>query len=383
MINRNALTIVENALSKYPVVGLLGPRQVGKTTLAKKIRQIKNKNVIYLDLELPSDVNKLRSPELYLKQYEDNLVIVDEVQRMPSLFPLLRALVDQKRTAGRFLVLGSASLELIKNASESLAGRVHYQELTPFSLTEIGTEKYEQLWLKGGYPLSFLSADENSSFEWRANFVKTYLEMDIPQLGISIPSLQLRRFWGMLVHYNGQLWNASQIAQGLGISAPTVRSYLDILEETFIVRSLTPMYSNVKKRLIKSPKVYVRDSGLLHYLLGVKNLDDLQGHPGVGPSWEGFVIEQIASMMPSDWQLFFYRSSAGAEIDLVLLDDRKRNIAVEIKYSATPKPLKGFWNAYKDLECVKGFIVYPGKESYPLSESVKVLPINDFEAIFA
>lgn len=382
MIKRNASAGVERALKKYPVVGLLGPRQVGKTTLAKKIQRSSDKKIIYLDLELPSDLNKLQSPELYLKQFEKNLVIIDEIQRMPSLFPLLRALVDQKRTAGRFLILGSASPSLIKKASESLAGRVFYQELSPLALTEVGVDKFERLWIRGGYPRSFLSTDENNSFEWRENFVKTYLEMDIPQLGITIPSLQLRRFWTMLAHYNGQLWNASQIALSLGISAPTVRNYLDILEKTFIVRRLPPYHGNFKKRLIKSPKVYIRDSGLLHYLLRNKNLEEIQGHPGTGSSWEGFVVEQISALLPGGWQIFFYRTGAGAEIDLLIIDDRGNRIAVEIKYSVTPKPLRGFWTAYEDLACEKGFVVYPGRERYPIKNNVSVLPVTELRRLF-
>ncbi len=377
MIKRTSQKEIEHSLKKYPVVGLLGPRQVGKTTLAKKLKKESNKEVIYLDLELPSDINKLLDPELYLKQHSNNLVIIDEIQRMPSLFPLIRALVDQNRINGRFLILGSASPALIKQASESLAGRVTYHELTPFSLLEVGYSKIEQLWLRGGYPGSFLSIDENSSFSWRESFIKTYLEMDIPQLGINIPSIQLRRFWTMLAHYNGQLWNASQIALSLGISAPTVRNYLDILEETFIVRQLPPFHTNTKKRLIKSPKIYIRDTGLLHSLLRTKTLDDLQGHPGLGSSWEGFVIEQILALIPKSWQAFFYRTNAGAEIDLVLIDDSNNKIAIEVKYSASPKILKGFWSAFEDLNCSQGFIVYPGDEQYPIKKNVWTLPAKN------
>ena len=368
---------------KYPVVGILGSRQVGKTTLAKMIRERMKKKVIYLDLELPSDLNKLQDPELYLSRFEDTLVIIDEIQRMRSLFPLLRALVDRNRSAGRFLILGSASLELIRHSSESLAGRIIYHELSPFSLSEINSENIQKLWLRGGYPESYISRNNDESYVWREAFIKSYLETDIPQLGIRIPAQQLRRFWTMIAHSHGQLWNASKIAGSLGISAPTVMSYLDILEETFIVRQLRPYYSNIKKRLIKSPKVYIRDSGLLHALLNIRTLDDLHGHPALGSSWEGFVVEQILRILPERWQAYFYRTGAGAEIDLVLFDGKHKPVAVEIKYSVSPKLERGFWNAYEDLSCKKGFVLYPGEESYPLGRNVATLPAKKLAEIFS
>ena len=360
MIKRFLKESVEKSLMKYPVVGILGSRQVGKTTLAKIIKERMKKKVIYLDLELPSDLNKLQDPELYLSRFEDTLVIIDEIQLMPSLFPLMRALVDRNRSAGRFLILGSASLELIRHSSESLAGRIIYHELSSFSLSETNSENIQKLWLRGGYPESYLSRNNDESYIWREAFIKSYLETDIPRLGIRIPAQQLRRFWTMIAHSHGQLWNASKIAGSLGISAPTVTSYLDILEETFIVRQLRPYYSNIKKRLIKSPKVYIRDSGLLHALLNIRTLDDLHGHPSMGGSWEGFVVEQILEILPERWQAYFYRTGAGAEIDLVLFDGNHKPVAVEIKYSVSPKLERGFWNAYEDLSCKKGFVLYPG-----------------------
>lgn len=382
MITRALRKIVEKSLEEYPVVGILGSRQVGKTTLAKILQKKLQKDVIYLDLELPSDLNKLQDPELYLSQWENALVIIDEIQRMPSLFPLMRALTDQKRTGGRFLILGSASPELIKHASESLAGRIIYHELTPLILDETGYDKINRLWLKGGYPDSYLCKNDDRSFTWREAFIKTYLEMDIPQLGIHVPALQLRRFWTMLAHLHGQLWNASQLAKSLGISAPTAKKYLDILTDTFIVKQLQPYHLNIKKRLVKSPKIYIRDSGLLHALLRTETLEDLQGHPAVGSSWEGFVIEQITSSAPEGWQPFFYRTIAGAEIDLLLINRKNESIAVEIKYSLSPKVTKGFWQAFSDLSCKKGYVVYPGDESYPLSDNVFSLPIKELEHIF-
>jgi hypothetical protein len=382
MIKRLLKESVEKSLMKYPVVGILGSRQVGKTTLAKMIKERMKKKVIYLDLELPSDLNKLQDPELYLSRFEDTLVIIDEIQRMPSLFPLMRALVDRNRSAGRFLILGSAS-ELIRHSSESLAGRIIYHELSPFSLSEINSENIQKLWLRGGYPESYISRNNDESYTWREAFIKSYLETDIPRLGIRIPAQQLRRFWTMIAHSHGQLWNASKIAGSLGISAPTVMSYLDILEETFIVRQLRPYYSNIKKRLIKSPKVYIRDSGLLHALLNIRTLDDLHGHPSLGSSWEGFVIEQILKILPERWQAYFYRTGAGAEIDLVLFDGKHKPVAVEIKYSVSPKLERGFWNAYEDLSCKNGFVLYPGEESYPLGRNVATLPAKKLAEIFS
>ncbi len=381
MIRRNIQRKVEYSLKQYPVIGILGPRQVGKTTLARAIRGILPQNTVYLDLELPSDLNKLQEPELYLGQFTDSLVIIDEIQRMPSLFPLIRALVDQKRVAGRFLILGSASPDLLRYASESLAGRIIYHELCPFVMEETGYDRVQQLWLRGGYPESYLSVTDETSFTWRESFIKTYLEMDIPQLGIRVPAMQLRRFWTMLAHYHGQLWNAAKIANSLGITAPTVQKYLDILEDTFIVRQLPPYHANVKKRMIKSARVYIRDTGLLHTLLRNRTLEDLYSHPSLGSSWEGFVIEQILGLIPDNDQACFYRTNAGAEVDLLLFDLPKGPVAIEIKYSLSPKVAKGFWNGYEDLKCKKGFVVYPGEEYYPIGKNVFALPVKELKKI--
>lgn len=381
MIRRTIQGVVEKSLCEYPAVGILGSRQTGKTTLARIIRENISKKTVYLDLELPSDLNKLREAELYLRQFSDTLVIIDEIQRMPPLFPLIRALIDIKRTNGMFLLLGSASPELIKHASESLAGRIKYHELAPLTLHEVGYDNTKKLWLKGGYPESYLSQSNENSFAWREAFIKTYLEMDIPQLGLHVPSMQLRRFWTMLAHLQAQLWNASQLAGSFGMSAPTTRRYLDILSDTFIMRQLQPYHSNIKKRLIKSPKVYIRDSGLLHALLRISTMEDLQGHPSLGSSWEAFVIEQIIGLIPETWEYYFYRTGAGAEIDLLLFDNRNKPLAIEIKYSLTPRLTKGFWYAYKDLSCKKGFIVYPGEEAYPVGNNVFTLPLKDIAKI--
>ena len=381
LVERKIRADIERSLKEYPVAGIVGSRQTGKTTLAKQIKSNFKSKSIYLDMELPSDLNKLRDAEIYLNQYSDNLVIIDEIQCQPSLFPLIRALVDKNRKAGHFLILGSASPQLKRQAAESLAGRIIYHELTPFDLQEIDYKKMRSLWLRGGYPKSYLAASDEESMIWREAFIKTYLERDIPQLGIRIPAIQLRRFWTMIANAQGQLWNASQMANNMGISAPTVRHYLDILDDTFVVRQLQPYYANIKKRLIKSPKVYIRDAGLLHSLLGNSTLESLYGHPAVGSSWEGFVIEQIIGILPKSWQFFFYRNSSGAEIDLLLIDNKKAPIAVEIKYSLSPQPAKGFWNSYRDLNCRKGFIVYPGNETYPLEKDVFALPLKNIADI--
>ena len=381
MIERRLYNKIQASMKAYPVVGIIGSRQAGKTTLAKMVRDTIKKKSIYLDLELPSDQDKLFEPELYLGQFADSVVIIDEIQRLPSLFPLLRALVDQRRVGGRFLILGSASPDLIRHASESLAGRIIYHELTPLNLEEIGYEEVNRLWLRGGYPLSYLAKSNDASFTWRDSFIKTYLEMDIPQLGIHVPSAQLRRFWTMLAHSHAQLWNANRIAGSMGLSAPTIRRYLDILEDTFIVRQLQPYHANLKKRLIKSPKVYIRDSGLLHSLLRIRTLKDLQDHPSAGSSWEGLVIEQALGILPEGWQAFFYRTSAGGEIDLLLLDDKNKPIAIEIKYSAGVRVSRGFWNAFEDLSCTRGFVIYAGEEFYPITKNVYALPLKDMEKI--
>jgi len=383
MIRRTLHTRLLESLAKFPVVALLGPRQVGKTTLAKTVLTGMTPPALYLDMELPSDLARMQEPELYLEQYRDRLVIIDEIQRLPGLFPLLRALVDRKRVSGRFLILGSASPDLIRNSAETLAGRVVYLELSPLTPAEVGDLELRHLWLKGGFPDSFLAGSDEESFTWREAFISTYLERDIPQLGIRIPAAQLRRFWTMIAHTHGQLWNASSIAGALGVTAPTVRHYLDILEDTYIVRQLPPYFANLGKRLTKSPKVYLRDSGLLHSLAGIRTFDQLHAHPLVGNSWEGFVIEQILRLKPTGWQGYFFRTSAGAEIDLLLQDEKGETVAVEVKYSLSPKPLRGFWQAYRDLHCRAGYIVYPGEEEYPVGEGVRALPAGRIESVYA
>ena len=380
MIPRLLHQTIQRSLLNFPIVGVVGARQTGKTTLAKAIGHEQPEAVVYLDLEVPSDLAKLADAELYLRSHAGSLVIFDEVQRQPELFPLLRALADVDSRNGKFLVLGSASPALSRQASESLAGRIAYHELSPLLLEEVSPseENVRKLWLRGGFPRSYLAPGESESLQWRNNLVQTYLERDIPQFGVSVPATALRRFWQMLAHWQGQLWNASTIANSLAVTSPTVKRYMDVLEDTFMVRQLPPYFSNKKKRLVKTPKVYLRDSGLLHALLRIQSFDDLAAHPAVGASWEGWVVEQILGIVPETWGRSFYRTSAGAEIDLLLEPGGRRPlIALEIKYSLVPRPSRGFWAALADLQPARGFVVYPGNEYYPIKSDVFALPITE------
>jgi len=377
MIGRRLESEVLASLGQFPAVGIIGSRQVGKTTLAKMIAEKRSGRAMYLDLERPSDLAKLHDPELYFRSVADSLVIIDEIQRKPELFPVIRSLVDEKRQPGRFLILGSASPALLRQSSESLAGRIVYHELRPFDLEEVGSspENVDRLWNRGGYPESFLAESDSMSLKWREAFVQTYLERDIPNLGSQVPAVTLRRFWLMLAHCHGQLWNASKVAASLGVDGKTVRRYLDLLEDTFMVRPLQPLHTNLKKRLVKSPKVYLKDSGLLHALLSIATHEQLLGHPVAGASWEGWCIEQVLSVVGANTGADFYRTSAGAEIDLVLHPPGGNPvIAIEAKRSLDPRPGKGFWSAFADLHPAWGFMIYPGREIYPLAERVWALP---------
>jgi predicted AAA+ superfamily ATPase len=301
--------------------------------------------------------------------------VLDDIQRKPELFSVLRALIDEKRTPGRFLLLGSASPQLLRQSSESLAGRICFHELAPFDVSEIKPvhSELQDFWLRGGYPLSWLARSDAASFSWRESFIATHLERDIPSLGIRIPGTTLHRFWQMLAHLHGQLWNASRLSAAFGVSAPTVQHYLDILEATYMLRRLPSLQVNLGKRLVKSPKVYLRDSGILHALLGIVSLNDLAGHPIVGASWEGWVLEQIAQLIETQWQLSFYRTASGAEMDIVA-ERGTRKIGFEIKFSSAPSMTKGFWSAMADLKLEKTYIVAPVENSYPLAPNVEVIP---------
>lgn len=373
---------LESTLQRIPAVALLGPRQCGKTTLVHKLVETRP-HTVYLDLENPADRRKLQAPELYFpgqrEEQPDAQFCLDEIQMVPELFPLLRGLIDQHGENGQFLLLGSASRDLIRQSSESLAGRLHYLELTPLLALEVDVQELKDLqriWIRGGFPRSYLAAAESDSVDWRANFVRSFLERDIPQLGFDIPAETLRRLWRMLAHNHGQLLNSSRLGSALGVSHTTVRSYIDLLEQTFMVRCLEPLEANVKKRLMKSPKVYVRDSGIVHSLLEIDDMGELLGHPVAGASWEGLVIENAIAALPR-WRPNFYRTSNGAEIDLVLSRGRRR-IAVECKASAAPTVTRGFWNALEDIQADEAWVVAPVDEPYPLRENVKVAPLGHF-----
>jgi hypothetical protein len=378
-IPRHITEGIKQKLANIPAVLILGPRQCGKSTLAKTIIS-EMANAIYLDLERPSDINKLTDPEAFFSLNADKLICLDEIQRTPDLFPVLRSIIDENRRNEQFIMLGSASQNLIKQSSETLAGRISYFELTPFLLKEISKDhhlnKLRKLWLRGGFPRSYLASNEKESFEWRLDFIRTFLERDIPQIGFRIPAKTLERFWKMCAHLQGEILNSSKLGESLGLSHHAVRSYVDLFDQTFILRILRPYETNLKKRLIKSPKIYLRDTGLLHALLGIEDHNDLLGHPVYGSSWEGFVIENILSLLP-EWAASFYRSSSGSEIDLILEKGKKR-IVVECKVSTSPIPNRGFRNAMKDLRIKEAWIIAPVKDTYPLENGVRVAPLQTF-----
>ena len=367
-------------IDQFPVVGIIGPRQVGKTTLAKKLIERINKECIYLDLELPEDQAKLSEPQLYLEQHVDRCVILDEIQQIPHIFTILRGLIDKHRVAGRYVILGSASPDLLKQSSETLAGRIVYKELTPFNLTEISDNFDLNLhWFRGGFPEAFLSPpDEGFYRTWMRNFIQTYLERDLSLLGLSVTPTLMRRLWTMLAHFHGGIWNASNFAKSLGITIPTVNRYLEFLEAAFIINRLQPFYLNLKKRLVKSPKIYIRDSGILHYLTGILNFQNLQGNVLIGNSWEGYVVEQVKQILPDEFDLYYYRTHNGTESDLVLVRGNKPLSCIEIKYTAAPKLSKGLQISIEDLGTNKNFIITPKSEIYPISKNVTVCNLFDF-----
>lgn len=377
MIDRRIFTELAERLAETPAVALIGPRQVGKTTLALEIAEARPS--IYLDLESDADRAKLAEPELYLSEHEDKLVILDEVHRLPNLFQILRGLIDsgrrKGRRAGRFLLLGSASIDLLRQSGESLAGRISYLEMHPLDALEVGQGQVERLWIRGGFPDSFLAGTDRASQRWRQDFIRTYLERDIPMFGPRIAAETLRRFWTMLAHHQSGLLNAADFARSLGVDNKTVASYLDLLVDLLLVRRLEPWHNNAGKRLVKSPRIYVRDSGLVHTLLGLSTAEDVLGHPVAGASWEGFVIETLIAAAPEGTRANFYRSAAGAEIDLLLALPGGALWAVEIKRSLQPKIERGFHHACSDLAPTRRLLVYPGDEDYPLAEGVVVMPL--------
>lgn len=379
MIERRLTPRLIEALDDSPAVAVLGPRQSGKTTLALKVGE--ERGVLYLDLESEADRNKLAHPELYLADHADRLVILDEVHRVPGLFPVLRGLIDRGRRSGRrsgqFLLLGSASLDLLKQSGETLAGRIAYLELGPFDALETRHLPLDDLWLRGGFPESLLARNETRSLRWRQDFIRTYLERDIPQLGPRIAAETLRRYWTMLAHNQGGLLNTAQFARNLGVDVKTAASYLDLLVDLLLLRRLTPWHANLGKRLVKSPKVFVRDSGLVHALLGIPDRETLLSHPVLGQSWECFVIENLIAAAPAAVEPHFYRTSGGAEIDLLLVWPDSALWAIEIKRSLTPKPERGFHAACADLKPERKFVVYPGIERYRIREDIEAVPLRE------
>jgi uncharacterized protein len=379
MIERRHRKSVEDALESQAGVVLLGPRQVGKTTLAQDIAE--SRDAVYLDMERVADRQVLEEPDLYLDEQVGRLVVIDEVQLMPDLFKALRGQIDRRRRqghrTGQFLLLGSASNTLLHQSAESLAGRVSYHELTPFTLPEIGVDAMSDLWLRGGFPDSFLATSDRASLTWREDFIRTYLERDIPSFGLRIPSETLRRFWTMLAHEQGGLLNAAKLAGNLGVSGQSVARYLDLLVDLMLVRRLPPWHSNAGKRLVKSPKVYIRDPGLCHALLGIETQEDLLGHPVVGGSWEGFCIENLIAAAPRGSEASFYRSSAGAEIDLVLKLPRGQIWAIEIKRSTSPKVTRGFHIAAEELDVSERILVYADERQVPGQGGVRAMPLID------
>jgi predicted AAA+ superfamily ATPase len=382
MIKREAQDEIITLLEEFPAVALLGPRQVGKTTLSEEIAAFFKPGPIYLDLESPTDQAKLSEPEEYFELHKGKLIILDEVQRVPELFQVLRGVIDRRRReglkAGQFLILGSASLDLLKQSSETLAGRIAYKELSGLNVSETsksGLNNQDHLWIRGGFPDSFLAKNDEASLRWRLNFISTYLERDVPQFGTRIPSVTLRRLWTILAHNQGSQINVANIGASLGATAPTAKRYIELLEDLLLIRSLRPWSGNIGKRLVKAPKVYIRDSGLVHALLNLKTMDDVLGHPVAGASWEGFVIENLLSCLPVGVTPWFYRTSAGAEIDLVIEQNIQKKYAIEIKRSFTPNLSKGFYLGCEDIAATHRFIVYPGKERFPVGKGVTVMPL--------
>jgi predicted AAA+ superfamily ATPase len=363
---------LSTAVQRSPVTALLGARQVGKTTLAHMFGQ--NQKAVYFDLESQPDIQRLQNPELVLGSLE-GVVVLDEIQRMPELFNVLRVLVDRQDDQARFLILGSASPDIVKNVSETLAGRVEFVELSGFDLQETDADSIDKLWLRGGFPRSYLAKSDEDSMAWREGFITTFLERDIPQLGIAIHPLAMRRFWTMLAHYHGQTWNASELARSMGLTDKTVRSYLDVLTGTFMVRQLQPWYENIRKRQVKAPKIYLRDSGILHGLLNLPDLHSLSGHPRVGASWEGFALEQILQNIRPP-QAFFWATHTGAELDL-FLSYRGRRYGAEFKFSEAPKITKSMRIALDDLKLDHLWIIYPGQDSYPVDDKISVRSVSD------
>lgn len=382
MYPRHRLPLLRQLLNEFPAVAILGPRQVGKTTLALELIR-GDPTALYLDLEAPPDAAKLTDPAAYFEAHADRLLVIDEVQRMPGLFAVLRGVIDRRRRAGRrsgqFLLLGSATGALLAQSAESLAGRIAYLELPSLAANEVPSTQLRRLWVRGGFPEAFRASNDPASLRWRQQFIATYLERDIPQLGPRIPAETLRRLWTMLAHEQGQIVNAAKLAASLAVSGQTVARYLDLLCDLMLVRRLRPWASNEGKRLVRTPKVYVRDSGIAHALLGLTDYDDVVSHPVAGGSWEGWVIENLIAVAPTSTQAFFYRSAAGAELDLVLELPKRQRWVVEIKRSSSPSVSRGFHTAATDVKATARWVVHAGHESFPLGQDVRAVSLADLQ----
>jgi len=379
MIERKLAEQLIEFLDHYPAIGIVGPRQVGKTTFIKQNLHRFKKETIYLDLESPEDFNKLTDAELFLGNYNHKTIIIDEVQHLPELFPILRSLIDRNRVPGRFVILGSASPDLIRDSSESLAGRIVYMELNPLDLVELnGKKSIEHIWLKGGFPNAVLEEKAEISNYWMRSFIKTYIERDLPILGLGAPVKTTERLWSMLAHLNGNLMNYSQIAGSLGVSSNTVKSYVRFFENSFLIRTIQPFFFNTKKRLVKSPKLYFRDTGILHHMLRLFSIDDLFGYPSVGNSWEAFVIQQIINNLPITVDVHFYRTQDGSELDLILSKGFKIIAGIEIKHSNAPRMTKGNTLAIDTLQSSANYIITPSAEDYPIRDNIQVCSLNRF-----
>ena len=387
-MTKNYLTrLAENDITRlsshFPAVAIVGPRQVGKTSLAQYLSRLWERPSVYFDLENPSDFNKFSDPNLFLEPLQEQTVILDEVQRVPHLFPILRGLIDKHRVAGRFILLGSASPDLIRDASETLAGRIAYFELPPLSFPEVKAQvSYKTHWLRGGFPDSLLAPDDRSSLEWRDNFIQTYLERDLPMLGLKVNPLLTRRLWTMLAHWNGNLLNHDTLGNSLGISGPTVKRYLDFFEGSYLIRRVQPWYVNISKRLVKSPKIYIRDTGILHALLSIGTFEQLQGYPILGASWEAYILQEIATMLPPRHEICFYRTQDGTEADVLIVKAGIPDTLVEIKYSSTPNITKSMRIAANDLQTRRNVIVAPVVDNYPLRNGFEVLSHLSLEKLF-
>lgn len=381
IVQRSKEPVVVELLNDFPIVALTGARQVGKTTLAKSIAAGMDQKTLHLDLESPGDEGKLVDPELFFERFEDHLIIIDEIQRRPDLFPIIRSVVDRNRRPGRFLLLGSASPVIIRESSESLAGRITYEELPPFTWGEISEmHSIRRLWIRGGFPEAFLSENRLYSRRWLQDYIRTIIERDLPLLGLNTDLTNLKNFLKMLAHQNGQLLNQENLARSVGVSSPTISKYLDYLEHAYIIRRLEPWHRNVKKRLVKSPKIYIRDTGVLHALLDIDDEDALRAHPAAGGSWEGFVLQQIIASAPGNYSFYFYRTHQGAEADLIVTKAEQPLICIDIKLNRSPKPSRGFHNVIEDNQTTRNLIITPGSDIYPVHKHIDVVGLEEFLA---